>query len=232
MLKSKLLAIGATVGIAALIATPALAWHPKGTIVKKVQDVTANSALVDANDAASALAVNKGDTLKYVITISNIGDAASNGYNDMAKTVLTDTLPAGVVLANGGSSKITENIGTIKPGQSVTKEYLVKVTSTKDADVVTNKACFTGNSTANDNPQSGCDNAVVKVHVPETPPVTPPTTPTTPETPETPSTPELPAALPSTGPEAFVGTTLILGAAAYGATRALRSNKLAAIFNK
>lgn len=214
MVKTKVLVAGLIVAASLAVATPALAWHPKGTIIKKVQDITTNSALVDANDANSALAVNTGDTLKYVITVSNVGAPDSKGYNDMAKTVMTDTLPAGVVLVNGGGNTITENIGLIKPGQSVTKEYLVKVTAAQDGTVVTNKACFTGDSTVNDNPQSGCDNAVVKVKVPKTP--------ETPKTPEAPKTPETPVVLPATGPEAIVGTTLILAGAAYGATLALR----------
>lgn len=214
MVKAKVLVAGLVMAASLAVATPALAWHPKGTIIKKVQDITTNSALVDANDANSALAVNTGDTLKYVITVSNTGEADSKGYNDMAKTVMTDTLPAGIVLANGGGNTITENIGLIKPGQSVTKEYLVKVTAAQDGAVVTNKACFTGDSTVNDSPQKGCDNAVVKVKVPKTP--------DTPKTPETPVTPEVPTIIPSTGPEALVGTTLILAGAAYGTALALR----------
>lgn len=231
MLKNKILAISATIGIAAIVAVPAFACHPNGVITKKVQDVTTSTSLVDANTATSALTVNNGDTLKYVITISNTG--AAGDLNAMINTVLKDTLPAGVQLASGGST-ISENLGTIQPGKSITKEYLVKVTDSKNDDVVTNKACFTGDSTDHKLPQSGCDTAVVKIHVPETP-VTPPATPaapSTPTTPETPSTPELPATLPSTGPEALVGTTLLVGAVAYAVVYALRSKKLLTVFNK
>lgn len=230
MLKSKLLAVGATVGIAALVAVPAFACHPQGVIVKKVQDVTKNTSLVDANTASSAPMVYTGDTLKYVITVSNNG--AAGDANEMINTVLKDTLPAGVELTTGGNT-INENLGTIKPGKSVTKEYLVKVTDNKKGDVVTNKACFTGDSTDHKQPQSGCDTAVVKICVPETPtPPKPPVTPVTPTTPETPKTPELPATLPSTGPEAFVGTLLTLSAVAYAVVYAARSKKLLAVFNK
>lgn len=178
------------VAMAGLITAPAFAWHPKGVIKKYVQNVTQNSQIADANDAESAVSAKPGDVLKYTIVVENIGAADSRGYNDMANTVMTDTLPAGVVMTDGSNGSITAALGTIKPGQKVTKEYSVKVTSTKDGDLIENKACFTGNSTANDNPQSGCDVADVKVHVP-TPPATPPTTPTPPVTP--------PQVLPNTG---------------------------------
>jgi uncharacterized repeat protein (TIGR01451 family) len=189
------------------IASTAMAWHPKGVITKQVQNVTTGSALSEADTTATAVAAHPGDTLKYVITVKNDGAADSRGYNDMAKTVMTDTLPSGVSLASNPSQRqISENLGTIKPGQSVTKEYLVKVTSST-AETIKNTACFTGNSTANDNPQNGCNPAVVTVTVPETP-VT-----TTPETPVTPVTPETPAELPHTG----TGTNVLLASLGLGA---------------
>jgi len=193
---SKVLLSAGIIGIvgAASLASTAYAWHPEGRITKKVQNVTTGSALSEADTAGAAVAARPGDTLKYVIVVRNVGAADSRGYNDMAKTVMTDTLPAGIELASNPSQrKITENLGLIKPGQSVTKEYLVKVTS-KTAGTIENTACFTGDSTVNDNPQEGCNPAVVTVTVPETP-VT-----TTPETPVKP-TPvvETPAELPRTG---------------------------------
>ncbi|HEX4662661.1 MAG TPA: hypothetical protein VH144_03530 [Candidatus Saccharimonadales bacterium] len=198
---------------AGCIAAPAFAWHPQGQIIKYVQNQTTGSALSDANTAATAVAAKPGDTLKYVINVKNAGAADSRGYNDMAKTVMTDTLPAGVELVSNPSTRtITENLGLIKPGQTVSKEYLVKVTASKNG-TIENKACFTGNSTANDNPQSGCDAADVKVTVPETP-VTPPVTPETPATSETPA-PEVPTELPSTGPTDFIVPAVVLGAVTY-----------------
>jgi uncharacterized repeat protein (TIGR01451 family) len=210
-----------SLGLVGAIATPAFAWHPEGTIIKKVQNVTSKSDLSDANDAGSAVAAKPGDILNYVITVSN-AQTSDDGKNDMVNTVLKDTLPDGVEFVSNPSERtITENLGTLKPKQSVTKQYQVKVTATKDV-VITNKACFTGNSAANDNAQSGCDNAVVKVTVPETPtpPVTPPTTPTAPTTPETPSTPSTPTettptALPSTGPASTIALALVSVAAGY-----------------
>jgi uncharacterized repeat protein (TIGR01451 family) len=181
------------VAMVGLIAAPAFAWHPKGVITKYVQNQTSGSQMADANDTASAVSAKPGDLLKYTIVVENIGATDSKGYNDMAKTVMTDTLPVGVELASDASKRtITENLGLIKPGQKVTKEYVVKVTSTQNGDVIKNEACFTGDSTANDNPQSGCNPAVIKVTVP-----TPPTTPVPPVTP-----PEVKAAatvLPNTG---------------------------------
>ncbi|HSW77340.1 MAG TPA: hypothetical protein VLG36_00905 [Candidatus Chromulinivoraceae bacterium] len=197
------------VGIGSLTST-AFAWHPKGVIVKKVQNVTTNSVLSDADTSATAIAAKPGDTLRYVITVTNNGAVDNSGNNDMAKTVMTDTLPSGVELvSNPAQRQISENLGTIKPGKSVTKEYLVKVTSSTDGSI-TNTACFTGNSTANDNPQQGCNPAVVTVTVPEIP-----VTPVTPVTPEQPVT-ETPAELPHTGmAENVIMSSLILGAIAY-----------------
>ena len=201
-------------------AASALAWHPEGKIVKKVQNVTAKGTLSDANDAGSAVAAKPGDILNYVITVSN-AQTKDDGMNDMTNTVLKDTLPEGVELVSNPSAReITENLGTLKPKQSVTKEYQVKVTAAKDV-TITNKACFTGNTAVNDNPQQGCDNAVVKVTVPpkeEPKPETPVTT--TPETPKTPEvkTPvvETPAAeeLPQTGPASTI--VMVLAAVAVG----------------
>lgn len=192
---------------ACLIAAPAYAWHPQGTIVKEVQNQTAGTAKSDANDAASAVVAAPGDTLMYTITVSNVGAAASNGDNDMAGTTLTDTLPAGLDPVGSTQRTINENLGTIKPGKSVTRTYTVKVTSTTDGAIITNEACFNGDSLAHDKPQHGCNSAVIKVHVP---PVTPPSTPTTP------TTPELPAKLPNTGSTGLVAGVTALGALVLG----------------
>jgi uncharacterized repeat protein (TIGR01451 family) len=228
-MKITTLALGAS--IAAVITASAFtysvfAWHPQGVIVKKVQNVTSGSSLSDADTVGNAIAAKPGDTLKYVIEISNTGKADSKGYNDMAKTVMTDTLPAGIELASNPAQRtITENIGLIKPGQKVTKEYLVKVTAQTEG-AITNTACFTGDSTVNDNPQKGCNPAVVTITVPE---VETPTTPETPveETPTEEKTPvtELPAELPKTGPESMFGTALVLGAAWYVAHRFMQSKR-------
>lgn len=165
------------VASATLISSPALAWHPVGYIQKTVQDQTTNSAVVDANDAKTSLSVNTGDTLVYTITVGNKGSYDKRGWNDMASVVITDKLPDGVELVSDPTQRtVTFTIpGTITTGASVTKSFTVKVTSTKDGSIVDNKACFTGNSTVNDNAQSGCENAVVKVTVPVKPvtPVTP-----------------------------------------------------------
>ncbi len=208
-------AISAVMAIA--VASPALAWHPKGTIVKQVQNITQGGALADANTAAAAVSAKPGDTLKYVITVSNNGDVNPNGDNDMVNTKVTDTLPAGVALLDNTTRNINLDLGKIAPGKSVSREVTVKVTSTKDGDLVDNEACFTGDSAINDAPQKGCDNAIVTVTVP--PVVTPPT-PVTPETttPVTPATPAPVTTLPETGASspilgASVATVLAYGAA-------------------
>jgi uncharacterized repeat protein (TIGR01451 family) len=203
MKKAQLLATASLTSLMIIgaMAAPAYAWHPKGVIVKTVQNQTAGTAASDANDIATAVSAAPGDTLVYSITVSNTGAAAANGDDDMAHTTMTDTLPAGIELASNPASRtISENLGTIKPGKNVTKTYAVRVTSTTDGDVITNKACFTGNSLVNDNPQAGCDVAIIKVHVP---PVKPPQTP--------PSTP-LPPELPKTGNSAFVAVATALTA--------------------
>src|SRR3989344_2661636 len=205
----KKLLIGSIIsGVAAatLISSPALAWHPVGYIQKSVQNQTTNSAVVDANDAKSALSVNTGDTLVYTVKVGNKGSYDSRGWNDMAGVVITDKLPDGVELISDPTQRtVTFTIpGTITTGASVTKTFTVKVTSTKDGSVVDNKACFTGNSTVNDNAQSGCENAVVKVTVPVKP-----VTPVTPVTP-TPAvkTTTVVKTLPNTGAGNIVAITL------------------------
>ncbi len=221
---SKVLLSAAIIGTVAVagLSTTAFAWHPKGVISKKVQNITTGSALVEADTVGTAVAAKPGDTLKYVIEVRNDGTPDEKGYNDMAKTVMTDTLPSGIELAsNPAQRQITENLGLIKPGQKVSKEYLVKVTASKSGSIQ-NTACFTGDSTANDNPQKGCNPAVVTVTVPKTP-----ETPVTPTTPETPTpTPEMPAELPHTGlGENILATTLALGIAWYAGHRYLASKR-------
>lgn len=207
------------VAFAASVVCQAYAWHPQGLIVKSVQNVTTGSALSDANTANTAVSAKPGDVLKYVIVVSNTGDADKSGNNDMAQTVMGDILPAGVEMVSSPSQRtITENIGTIKPGKIVTKEYTVRVIATKDG-LIENRACFAGDSTANDNPQKGCDMANIKVTVPVvvTPPVTPITpvkvvtpapvtadTAVAPVTPANVDTPAAPAALPKTGADSFL----------------------------
>jgi uncharacterized repeat protein (TIGR01451 family) len=223
-MKINKLVLGASLAViitASSFTYSAFAWHPSGVIVKKVQNVTTGSALSDADSAGTAVAAKPGDTLKYVITVSNNGASDSKGLNDMAKTIMTDTLPAGIELASNPAQRtLTENMGLIKPGKSVTKEYLVKVTAKTDG-AITNTACFTGDSTVNDNPQKGCNPAVVTVTVPPVvPPTTTPETPvvTTPETPapEAPVVPAAPVELPHTGiAENIIGSILAIGAATY-----------------
>jgi len=198
--------------LAVAMTAPAYAWHPVGTITKQVQNQTAGGSAVDANDTASAISAAPGDTLVYTITVGNNGDAAANGNNDMAGTQLTDTLPAGIELVSNPSQRtITADLGTIAPGKNVVKTYGVKVTDSTDGDVITNKACFEGNSKISDNKQSGCDVAIVTVKVPTTP--TQPTTPvdTTPSAPADTS-----ANLPNTGSTGLTAALVVMGTATLG----------------
>jgi uncharacterized repeat protein (TIGR01451 family) len=211
---SKMLALASVTGIVAAgaVATPAFAWHPKGEITKSVQNQTSGSPLSDANTASEAVAAKPGDTLKYVIEVRNSG--ATGKSNEMHFTKLTDTLPDGVqLIADPAKRTISEDLGTIAPGQKVTKEYLVKVTATKDG-TIENKACFTGDSEVKDNPQQGCEVATVKVTTPpkEEPPKEQPK-------PEAPAPQVLSTAteLPHTGASAVIApiAAFTSGAAAY-----------------
>src|SRR5581483_565235 len=85
-----------SVVIAGSVVAPALAWHPQAEITKSVQDVTSNSQTVSAiaavnidsktdnQTAAQVITVEPGDTLKYVVVVSNPAPAASNKYDDLA----------------------------------------------------------------------------------------------------------------------------------------------------
>lgn len=202
----------ASILFAALVVSPAAAWHPKGTIIKQVQNQTTGSTLSDANSATNAVDAKPGDVLKYVITVSNIGEQVNNTHNDMVGTVLKDTLPAGVELATQPDKRqIVENLGRIKPGQKVTKEYLVKVTKDGKSEIVENKACFTGDSEVKDKPQAGCDVAVIKINLPAKPgEVLPATT---------------PAELPKTGPADLLTGAAGVSALGYATHAYLRSKR-------
>ncbi len=224
---NKVYVIGATmitsVAMAVAVASPVLAWHPKGQINKSVKNVTQHGSLSDANTAAAAVEAKTGDILTYVVEIKNVGTAASNGYNDMHYTVLRDTLPQGVVLVSDPAKReIVENLGILKPGQKVTKSYDVRVTNNQDKAIITNKACFTGDSEVHDNKQSGCDDAVVKVFVPKvTSVVTEEPSPNPKPQVKAAVTPAAPAVttLPATGPENFVGAFAGVSGLGYAAHR-------------
>lgn len=195
----KLLAIAGVTGVvlAGSLATSVYAWHPQVKITKYVTNQTTGGQMADANDAASAVGTKPGDVIKYTIVVENPAPAASREYNDLHFTKLTDQLPAGVELVSDPAKRqIVEQLGVLKPGDKVTKEYILKVTSHKNGDVILNKACVSGNSKVNDAPRSDCDPAVITVDVPEPP-----------KTPEPPK--KTPKVLPSTGP-----ANLVVGASA------------------
>lgn len=233
--------------VAFAVATPALAWHPKGVIVKKVQNVTQNSALSDANTEGAAVKAKPGDTIKYVIEIRNDGQKHERGWNDMHYTVMTDSLPNGVQLtSNAGQREIKENIGVIKAGEKVVKEYTLKVTATSNG-YIKNTACFTGDSEVKDQPQKGCDPAIIKVEVPEKPKECKPGVPVgddrCKETPKEckPGIPvgdgrctdkpkeepkqEVPQVLPATGPAEILGSAFGISAVGYAAHSYIRSRR-------
>lgn len=60
MNKAKILVgmLSTSVVTVAIVASPALAWHPKGVIVKYVQNQTTGSSMSVARDAAHAVGQN------------------------------------------------------------------------------------------------------------------------------------------------------------------------------
>ncbi len=215
--------------VAGSVLSPAYACHPQGHITKSVQNLTAGGEAKPADSAANALSAKPGDILQYTIEVANTAAPAGNHYNDLAYTVLTDNLPAGVVLVGDPSVRtITHEIGTILPSESNTQQYKVRVSASKNGELIVNKACFTANSVVKDNPQTGCDGADVMIDTPTVTPTPAPTpTPTPSPTPKptpvpvpTTSTPTAtsptptavtvtetqPSVLPNTG----VGTTVAL----------------------
>jgi uncharacterized repeat protein (TIGR01451 family) len=232
-MKFKLLSSVALVGvITPLIGVQtAFAWHPVGVITKSIQNQTTGSTLQDANDSAHAVSAKTGDTLRYVIEVRNDGAACGCNTNDMANVVVTDVLPQGLQLVSDPSlTTLTANLGTIKPQTKVTKEFIVKVTETKDAKLIENKACFTGNSTVNDNPQNGCDTADVVTKLPPVvtpqPPVTP--TPTPNPTPTPPAAPVVKAEttqLPNTGAGNAIAFALAASTVGYFGSRLILSKR-------
>lgn len=221
MKSNTILLSAAIVSIVAIatVSTTAFAWHPEGKIIKKVQNVTTSSALSDADDKNSAVATKPGDELRYVIEVKNVAKPADKNYNDMVKTIVTDELPAGVELvSNPAQRKFTADLGRLKPGESKTTEFKVRVTAAK-ADYITNTACFTGDTEVNDNPQKGCNPAIIKVAIP----VVPVTVKS--EEPKKPVV-ETPVELPKTGAaENVFAATIALGAMLYAISRYVISKR-------
>lgn len=188
----------------------AFAWHPKAEIIKKVQNVTTNGAMTDANDDASAVTAKPGDTLKYSIEVKNNGTPNNQGHNDLHFTVLTDTLPVGVeLISDPAKREIKEDLGILKPGKSVVKEYLVKVISQTNDQIVTNKACVEGDSEIKDAPQHDCDPAKIKVVV----------------EPKKEVLSEEKVVIPATGPESVGVSAVSLGVIGYAVAFYIRSKR-------
>lgn len=151
------------VAFAASVAGPVYATNPKGEITKSVQNVTAGGTVQAADTHETAVSAKPGDVLKYVITVKN----NASGENALVATNVTDNLPVGVELVSDASvKKIEEDFGTIQAGQTVTKEYQVKVVETKDGKRINNKACFHGTTEHKNTELQGCNEAYVLVTVP------------------------------------------------------------------
>lgn len=190
----------------------AAAWHPVGKIDKKVQNVTINGTAEDADTDASAVAATSGDVLKYIVKVWNEGQPHDQGYNDMVDIVVTDKLPAGVELVGDPTKReLKETIDRLRPGESKTFEYTVKVTKGDDG-YVKNTACFTGDSEVKDAHQEGCNDAVIKVK--KTPPQIPQTPPKT-----------TPQVLPVTGPGSVAGLFVGVSGLGYLAHRFISRRK-------
>lgn len=144
---------------------------PFGQIYKRVinLDKDANTAYA-ADTKETALEVEPGNKLKYVVYMTNVGTGNLTGIK------MTDPLPAEVKLANGDPTRVINfNYPDVAPNQIKDVTITVNVdANTPDGTYIDNEACFT----ANDN-QKGCDKAIVKVKRKKpTPTPTPTTTPT------------------------------------------------------
>lgn len=219
--------------IAGVAAMPVLAraWEPKGAISTKVQNITSNSILADANEEGQAIIARPGDALKYTVEVSNTAEDGGADGNDMVDVKVSVTLPAGVEMAdNSGKRTFEEDLGTIKPGQKTVKEYSVKVIASQNGIVLDASARFTGNSSANNSPQQGQDAAKVKVVVPAATPKPEAPAPTpAPAAPAAAAKTETPAvaddALPQTGPAAGLGAAAGLSALGYAGHMYSRSKR-------
>ena len=227
----------ATTAMVSLTTGTALAWNPQGSVTKGVTNLTAGGTIVTkADTSATALIARPGDTLKYTMVVTNSA-ASGKSSDDLGYTQLTDKLPAGVELIHG---KTSDNIGTVKAGESAVRTITVKVKAdAKDGDIIKNEACFSGEATNRErgSQQSGCDVAYVKISIPKptpTPVVTPAPTPvpapvTTPAptpagTGEVLGT-EAPATLPAAGSAGLAGSLLGLAAMTGTGIAYLRSRK-------
>ncbi|MGH7158070.1 MAG: hypothetical protein ACREGD_03290 [Candidatus Saccharimonadales bacterium] len=195
----------------------AMAWHPVGKIDKKVQNVSASGTPQDADTTTSAVDTKSNDVIKYIVKVWNEGQPNQQGHNDMVDIVVTDTLPTGVELVSDPTKReLKETINRLRPGESKTFEYAVKVTRQDDG-FVKKRACFTGDSEVKDAPQKGCNDAVIKVKKVVTPPPTPPQTP--------PQTPAPPQVLPVTGAGSIAGLFAGVSGLGYIAHRFLNRQK-------
>lgn len=214
-------ATGLVLALLAVIAAPVLAAdEPKTTIRTSVQNQTTNGALDDANAAESAIKAKTGDILKYVIEIKNNAEQSDNDKNNLSSGKLVNGLPAGVELVSDPNKReVSEHLGTIKPGETVTKQFLVKVTAGKDGETIENRGCFTGQYAGQDKAVSDCEPAFVKISLGTKEEAPAPTTPK----PEEPAKEEAPAAqtpsedLPTTGPSDIIApvAAVTTGAFAY-----------------
>ncbi len=94
--------------------------------------VTYSSSLCAATDVVMpALAITKAtspaagtvcDTYTYTIEVKNTGTGATNNVH------IKDTLPAGMTLADGHTTTIDDNVGTLAAGQSARRTYQAKAT--------------------------------------------------------------------------------------------------------
>jgi uncharacterized repeat protein (TIGR01451 family) len=169
MFKSKVLFIGVVAAMVMAGSQVASAWNPAGVVSKKVQNVTQSSAISEADNVETAVQVKTGDVIRYTITVTNAAGAAFENHNDLAFIKVTDQIPAGLELISSPSVRtIAYDVKDLKPGESDIRTFDLKVTSSTHLQVITNEACFSGDSAVKDKPQSGCNKAVIKVVVPQT----------------------------------------------------------------
>ena len=103
------------------------------------QSVTAEMTVALAVDSDGNRVISRGDTVRYTVTIRNLGVSAVNGVTYTSSGGTNLSLIAGSATTTAGTitqfstNAVTVSVGTINAGQSVTISYQVSVSSTTPA---------------------------------------------------------------------------------------------------
>ncbi|MFH0951725.1 MAG: NEW3 domain-containing protein [Patescibacteria group bacterium] len=106
--------------------TPTPAPEPKPTPQPQVLGEVTNPILGIEKEVVDVTFANPGDTVQYMVTLSNSGEGSA--YN----VVLQDTLPNGFTYAEGDTTQTWE-LGDLQPGDSTEVNYSVKIADDQPA---------------------------------------------------------------------------------------------------